>query len=169
MLCLVSSLTHQFLMRWESEIEKRRFRMWKVEFISHSVVAINKVLVYIWHMDGGPKPKLILLFCFFLKCPICFAYAFPLEWEDSSANKLFGPDFRFVESWADAVAVMGFNCIWVKGKASFMCLQGRCRFLFFLGNSVKNLASFFLSLFIFILVHFLIYNNFLRLNYGLHV
>ena len=63
----------------------------------------------------------------------------------------------------------GLYCIWLRGKTHFIGLQGRC--LFLLVGELREESSLLLSSFSFfiLILFFLIYNNFLRLNYWLHV
>lgn len=127
----------------------------------------------------------MLLFCFFSEnqqaadssfWSVSFALRFPLTEKIRKLISFFALDLDYGALSGCCGCDVGFYCIWLKGKTSFMCLRGRCRFR--LSGKFREesslLASFFLSFFLFYFPRnfnsfFLIYNNFLIVNYGLHV
>ena len=103
----------------------------------------------------------------FLKCLFCFVFS--LHWENMSANiiSFVGLDLILQSPEQMLWLWCGFYCIWLIGKTPFIGLQGRCLFLFV--GELREESNLLLSSFsFFILIRFLIYNNFLRLNYRLH-
>lgn len=104
----------------------------------------------------------------FLKCLFCFAFS--LHWEDSSANTIsfVALDFEITEAWAD-VAVIWALLYLTNRKNTFYWPTRTVPFSSCWETSWRiQFASFFLF-FLHFNSFFLIYNNFLRLNYWLHV